>query len=713
MSNSVDWHKKFVKPLGVNMWAQEWYSKSITMFDANKIADVLKQSSSTVGLTFQGFTHDHFGASFYPTEIGHRHKNLKPGRDHADEYKKALSDIGAKYIAYYSYSDYYLWQLYPDYRIKNENGEDVVRGNTGIVCPNSPYAEYAIAYVTEIAKKYKPDGWLFDDVNFSGICCYCDYCKRKYRMRFGLDMPRGTPDTSENWRRFIQWRYDCFEEFYSDLVSSVRKITPDAKIFHNALMFWGSNEFHRGVDDENLFKYDDLVTNIFHYDIGSTGGTGRWIDMIWQASFLAHLFRGFSGKPVWIQMGRFMYERDYTIIPERELELAMSSVITGGGFPAVIDNVYPDGTVNPVAAERISHVYGKIDKKEQYLTYDSELCETGIFYSRTSQDWLDLSASGQNRYGMGIIGLCKTLVEEHVPYCFLSEKKFSEKNLEKIKTLFITDCIIMNERTVQVIRNFVERGGVLICAGKTALITEDGRYLKDSMLADVLGVHYREPLNYKTSFLAAGDNEICKFADIRQILPLRDCYPERFHLSDDACLVMYSQLPSTETTIKRQFSFQLSDVMHGERREPFASTHNYGAGKVLYIGGNLFRDYGIYGNPDTKKILKGIINWCPASPVITNAPSFVEAACFINGDMHVLHLLNYATGKLRTTPALGGPAADEAVPIHNIQVAVLIGKDEPHSVITDEGTKLDFKFNDGYVNFTVPILDIHLMVIIK
>jgi len=172
-------------------------------------------------------------------------------------------------------------------------------------------------------------------------------------------------------------------------------------------------------------------------------------------------------------------------------------------------------------------------------------------------------------------------------------------------------------------------------------------------------------------------------------------------------------MPATETNSKRQFSFQITDVPHGQRREPFASTHSFGAGKTLYMGGNIFRDYAVYGNPDIEKILKGIIKWCPASPILTNAPSFVEAACYKAGDMYILHLINYATGKLRTTQALGGPAADESVPIHDIRISIRTGKDKLQSVITNEGNVLDFKIDNDYVNFIVPVLDIHLMVIIR
>ena len=46
---SKEWHKEFVKVVGVNIWAPEWYQDSIRNFDAEKMADLLVQSRADVG----------------------------------------------------------------------------------------------------------------------------------------------------------------------------------------------------------------------------------------------------------------------------------------------------------------------------------------------------------------------------------------------------------------------------------------------------------------------------------------------------------------------------------------------------------------------------------------------------------------------------------------------------------------------------------------
>jgi len=470
MGKPKKWHEKFVKPIGVNMWAPEWYTDSIRNFDAEKLADMIKKCNSTVGFTFQGFSQDHFGVSFFQTELGHKHVNLKSGRDHMAEYKEALRKVGAKYFAYYCcLQDRVLWGQQPDWRIIDKNGDDGLTDNFGFMCPNSPYRDHLVDRLAEISKKYHPDGWILDMfmMNPSKPSCHCSYCKRKYRLQFGLDLPEDPPCTDESWRRYVQWRYNCIYELFKDSVREIKKFTPDTIITHNAFGLRGADEWTSGEDYEKLFEYDDVVTYIVSPEYGYGGKQCRSADSWWNAGYNTRVFRGLSEKPVWMQFGRFMYSRDYTVMPERELEIAVFSIITNGGCPFIIDNVFPDGTVDPVAVERLANVYNKISAKEQYLEYDSELCQTGVLYSKSSKDWNDLAVSGQGRYGQSFMGLCKSLIESHIPYRVLSEKGLSEQKLEGLKCLILSECAVISKNAADVIRAFVDKGGTLICSTMT------------------------------------------------------------------------------------------------------------------------------------------------------------------------------------------------------------------------------------------------------
>jgi len=318
MNNKKGWHNQFIKAVGVNIWAPEWYHDSIRNFDADKLTELLANINADAGITFQGFSQDHFGASFFPTELGHTHCNLN-GRDHLAMYQKAVKAIGAKFFAYYSYQDKSVWDRNPDWRVKNSNGETPLDDNFGMLCPNSPYREHLVMRITEIAEKYKPDGWLMDTMSVP--FCYCDYCRRKYRMTVGRALPTGEPDCGEGWFRFKRWRYDCLTEMYSNIVTAIKRITPDSVMMHNAFMLWNYDEWKTGEDHEAMMALDDVTTNIYACDYGAA----RSPDTLWKAGYYTRVFRGVSDKPVWMQFGRFMYNRDYTSLPEQEIAMTAFS----------------------------------------------------------------------------------------------------------------------------------------------------------------------------------------------------------------------------------------------------------------------------------------------------------------------------------------------------------------------------------------------------
>ena len=123
--------------------------------------------------------------------------------------------------------------------------------------------------------------------------CFCQYCRRKYRESFGLELPGGPPVCSEDWLRFVQWRYKCIEELLQDIVAEVKKDRPDCVFTHNAFAFRGASEWASGEDYEQLFQYDDVVTNIPSWDFGGREKS-RYVDMIWQAGLYTRAFRGLS-----------------------------------------------------------------------------------------------------------------------------------------------------------------------------------------------------------------------------------------------------------------------------------------------------------------------------------------------------------------------------------------------------------------------------------
>lgn len=706
-----NWYERFVTPIGVNIWAPEWYPQSIRGFQAEAIAEVLEESGATVGFTFQGFSQDHFGVSFFPTAMGRVHRNLAPGRDHLAEYQAALKKRGIRFFAYYCFQDRAIWEEQPDFRVRDALGMEVMGDHFGDLCPNSPYREHVIRRVSEIARRYEPDGWLLDMLQFatSQPVCYCGYCRRKYRLRYGRELPTGMPDTGEGWRLLLKWRYACVEALLADIRAAVKEITPDTVITHNAFALRNADEWITGEDYEALFPYDDVVTNIVNWEYTPGEALARSPDMLWKAGYYTRVFRGLSQKPVWMQVSRFLYQRDYTVVPQRELETSLFAIVTAGGCPFLIDNAFPDGTVDARAARQIAAAYQRIGAKAEYLEPAADMRYAAVLFSKDSQDWCDLAQPGEGRYGQGMQGLCQLLTEAHLPYQVISDRALSADVLRQYPVVLLSDCVVMSARVEALLEAYARAGGILVCMGPTGLVGEGGEPLEAMRLGEALGIRHRGPRNDAVSFLSPAQGAFS--ADFPTCIPLRACYPERFDVREGVSVVLHTQWPATEVVPKRRVFTYGMDVAPGQEREPFASVHPYGEGKALYLGGNLARCYGIYGDGSLKRIMASLLTACARPPLETNAPACVEIAVYEQADRLIVHLLNYASGQLRGTGMAGGTALEEHVPIHDVRVSVAC--ESAARVRLEDGQALPFAYEGGRARFTVPVVDTHLIVVVE
>ncbi len=420
------WHTQPVRGIGVNMWAPAWYKDSIKDFDAEKLAKALDGANATVGFTFQGFTQDHDGMFFYPTVLGPKHPNLGD-RDHIGEYVKAMHEKGLKVFAYYSFPDKYLAKKNPDWRQVDSQGNKM-SAKRGALCPNSEYRDLVLKRVCEIVKKYPVDGLLIDSIKLFPDTCYCNYCQTKFKEQFGHNIPAGQKQYNQQWRNYLQWRYDHIGQLNDQIRVAVKNIRPELVYTHNAFAFWGREHWARGEDFEKIIRADDVVTSLAAYGGNIDGNQVRHIDRLWRIGLKTRFLRGLSEKPVWIQMGRFPYSRNYQVQPVNELKLAAYLVLANGGSPFYIDNISPEGRIDEIAYERMGEVFSEIKNKQEYLDYTEELPFAAVYYSRKSSDYYDLTDPGQGRYLASFEGTCKALVEGKIPFQIIGEAGFTEKN---------------------------------------------------------------------------------------------------------------------------------------------------------------------------------------------------------------------------------------------------------------------------------------------
>ena len=711
------WHQHPVKGIGTNIWAPEWYSESITKFDADKLAASLQRAGAEVAFTFQGFSQDHFGASYFPTRLGPQHRNLQ-GRDNLRDYVEACHKRNIKVLGYYSFPDKGVWDRNPDWHELDAKDQEIRTGNFGgPLCPNSPYREYFLARTSEVVQLHDLDGFMLDTAGFSARepGCYCRYCQRKFRERYGRNLPRQHSGYDEDWRRFLQFRFDSMQEFYQDVHDAFKKIRPNMIFTHNAFALpelgWGVGE-----DYERSTRLDDIVTSIGHW--GGTGSRGptRNLDQIWKTGMLTRYLRGISGKQVWMQMGAFMYTRDYQALPVQELKQAAYTIVANGGSPVYIINTFPDGRVDEVLSDRMAAVFNDLAPKREFLDGATDENFAALYFSRDSQILGDSVHPGERRYRSSFEGAYKALTEEHVPFGVIGEAGLTPEKLSRYKVLLMPDAVVLGAGQSKAVEQFVRSGGALIGTSRTSLIDPSGADRTNFALSEVFGADYVNPLNYDTSFIKAGKHLICEGLDPRENIPHRQGQQIKVNLRPGAEIAARLMLPVTETVPNvRTFSFG-ADVAPGvETNWPAILTNSFGQGRSVYFAGDVTGAYGKYGDPSLRKLLRNAVRWANGGklPLEVDGPLAVEVRPFRQGGRHVIHLMNYISSGLRLWDSLGGPAAEDVVPVHDIAIRVRISGGPKRVFVASTKQALKYEVRDGMVSFTVPKVDVHEMVVIE
>ena len=178
-------------------------------FDPAIYVKMIKQGAFEAAMVYATC---HNGNSYYPTDVGHMHGNLK-GRDIFGETVALLRENHIVPVAYHTVIFQRRYALdHPDWRMTFVDGRQGHR-RAWYNCPNnSAYLEFAQRQVAEIVA-YDIDA-IFIDMTFWPGVCMCHSCRDKFRQEYDREIPQIIDWTDENWVTFqrarLQWlRTEC------------------------------------------------------------------------------------------------------------------------------------------------------------------------------------------------------------------------------------------------------------------------------------------------------------------------------------------------------------------------------------------------------------------------------------------------------------------------------------------------------------------------
>ncbi|MBV8819958.1 MAG: alpha-L-fucosidase [Acidobacteriaceae bacterium] len=487
------WYELVTPGIHLDYHFPEWDSYIISKADGSSM---IRKIAATKAEMVVVFAKCHYGNAYYNTKIGHKHKNLGQNdllREWVAEARRQKLNV----LAYYSVDrDLWAGQHNSSWRMKDAEGRSVDEDRyppewaaMGFLCYNSPYREFVKEQVKEILE-YDIDGFHFDMLWFghTGKVCYCDYCRPLFRKQYGIEMPM-EPLWNEDWRKFLQFRYDSNARFCEELNQVIRAKSADVSIMYN----------YHGTPPNS---WQEGMLPVRHRLI-SDYGTGEGYPMrfghhyaSFMGCFLANLKPGSPWQGVTSRYTRNM--SDKTVRPLPDMTYEMMTYVSHGGTPLMVDTPEDDGnSLDPVAYERMGALFREVKAKIQYFGYEP-VRRVGIYFSAKTRDWY--GREDPQKYFASVVGAHRILVESHIPVAFVFDEDITLDRLQQFPLIYLANTAIMSERERELIQRYVEAGGRILATFETSRFDEYGREQSDFGLASLFGAHYTGKTQFKSNY---------------------------------------------------------------------------------------------------------------------------------------------------------------------------------------------------------------------
>jgi hypothetical protein len=411
------------------------------------------------------FCKGHHGEAYYPTKVGHPHPGLKI--DFVQAFAERLHAKGIAFHAYYCIGfDDWAVLTHPDWALIAEDGTNLRRvpnhtwhsmGEWRWTCVNTPYRQYVMEQLTEIVKGYSPDGIFLDIVGQP--LCYCQYCERLYRSRYGRETPRGA-DAGRSWQQTSEFLYSTTQlGFVRDAIATVRGLGSKAAITING--------GHMGFRSELMDLLDYTFAEPF------------------AGNYLSAMFARGTGKLPQIGPGLVAWPYDPSPESVFKVESAMIAAQNCRVF-MYSETMHQDGTLDPLWFQEMGAGYRDIEKIQPYLQdRDPVSCVAIVFSEKTRfQDRLDVPAI--------LKGAMEAAACSHFPSDILPDRNLTAERLKPYQVIVLPEVSILSAEEARVLTEFVEGGGLLIATGLTGTKDLDGQLRSNFALADLIGCDFEQ-----------------------------------------------------------------------------------------------------------------------------------------------------------------------------------------------------------------------------
>jgi hypothetical protein len=579
-----------------------------------------------------------------------------------------------------------------DWRQRTADGQPT--GQEPACCLLSPFGDWLIDYLAELAAHAPVDGLWLDGYPQAVLACACPHCAQRYRQDAGADLPSTGEVRDAGFRRYVVWWHQRCEEHARRLVERLHQASPHLAVFANCAT-GRSPEAWRFTSDGLCALLDSPSVEQF-WQVDRPG------DPLQPLFAIDLLSAAADGQPVEVFVPLLPHMVDCTMtLPEVEMLARNLTVLANGAVP--------QSTYGPGRRERFAQLMAQIRQREPYLIGARRMryCGiaastlTGLHYGRDQ---------AEKEYWEEVKGWLRALTEAHLPVELLSDRQLEQGRWEGLQVLILPSTACLSPEAQRKIRDFVAHGGGLVATAVASLADAQGDLAPDFGLADLLGAHFRslgraEPLPAFMS-LVPRDHPLSRGEWVEQALWQQwSCLGHTL-----GAVGLPGKFVALQPPVDGEVAWQFPDGT------PAVLTRTVGQGRTVYLSPEVGTAYYRYGYPYLRSLMAAAVQEVAAQPppATVLAPLRVQASFFEQGTgRRIVHLLNEVSSFGRASlPAGALPLREEVIPVGGVRVQIAGPVGRFH--LEPEGLDLTPRvLPDGRLEVALPPLGLHSMVVVE
>lgn len=683
--------------------------------DAKQIYD----AAVAMGATHVRYPAICWGMHYFSHSTGlEKYPALAPEQDPFGDVVKYLHDHDMKIMAYAHYGVVYrqVMEKHPDWIAKDVNGRlvDWENMNWRVCISNDEFVQAELTSIREMVEMYHPDSVYLDGPMWYVDVCYCENCQRKYKERWGEDMPIPLSWEDDSWLKYQRMR----EEIVYNVVMGVHEVTQKAGIplQINTEMHRVSNHRH-GITEMNVCSIEGANTTEVH----------RAYSRLWDIMCSAKI--GESLKRVsmaYCPPGGFETLRSNNLL--ETLAVGWAYIMHGTTLMLESGTAYFYDTSGGEVMRQLTDI---IRDHRDMLFRTQPVKELGLVASSSS---FDLTNAGERYvqdppkgnlapperheyYCNGYTGAFEALSHGHRHFDCLTDAQLSYERIKDYKTLFLPVATRLDEFQTNSLKRYVEEGGTLILGPSTSLHNDNGTRRSSFALEDFMGVR----------FIRENDKSVIHYREYRESACVDDYakIPEAYiRITCDLPGIPAGHLPilTSDAVVgagNRVVDYNIVEPLEGtevlaelylpaggafgapfefpEGHPPAITRCRRGKGTVIYVACHPWYAYFKRGLPEQRNLIRAICDLACEKPYITcDAPAAVYLNCVEDANATYVHILNYCGNNFEKSVVI-----EEVVPIHDVTVKIRADKSfSDISLVFDDQTP-EWELRDGYYHIKI------------